>query len=68
MDVVMSIYIVEEYSVSYSNKSGSLRQYYGHKPNNDMPNSDWVISKAKITWISPNEAHAMDIERKKHCH
>ena len=36
----MSIYIVEEYSVSYSNKSGSLRQYYGHKPNNDMPNSD----------------------------
>ena len=41
-----------------------LWKRYRNKTNNDTPNSNSVKSIAKVTWSSPNEAHANGVQKK----
>ena len=47
------MYNLIEYSDNYSKTSGSLWQYYGDEPNDNLADSDSFKSKMKITARTP---------------
>ena len=44
----MAMYNLTEYSDNYSKTFGSLWQYYGHEPNDNLADSESFKSKIKI--------------------
>ena len=48
IDIVMPMYNLIEYSDDYSKTSGSLWQYYGDEPNNNLADCESFKSKIKF--------------------
>ena len=53
IDIVMAMYNLIEYSDNYSKTFGSLWQYYGDEPNDNLADSESFKSKIKITGKTP---------------
>ena len=62
IDIVMPMYNLIEYSDNYSKTSGSLYQYYKDEPNDNMPDSESIKSKAKITGKTPADRNTKNVE------
>ena len=62
IDIVMPMYNLIEYSDNYSKASGSLWQYYKHKPNDNLTDSESFKSKIKITGNTPADGNTKDVE------
>ena len=56
------MYNLNEYSDNYSKTSGSLLQYYKHKPNDNLGNSESFKSKIKLTGKTPADGNIKDAE------
>ena len=61
IDIVMSMYILIEYSDNYSKTSGSLWQCYKKDPNN-LTDSESFKYKVKITGKTPDDGNTKDVE------
>ena len=62
IDIVMPMYNLIEYSDNYSKKSARLWQYYKNEPNNNLPDSESLKTKLKITGNTSDDGNAKDIE------
>ena len=62
MDVVNSMYNLIENSSNYSKTSGSLWQYYGGDPNDNITQSESFKYKTKITGKTPATGNTKDIK------
>ena len=58
----MSMYNLIEYSDDNAKTSGSLWQYYGDEPNNNLTYSESFKSKIKMTGKSPAAGNEKDVE------
>ena len=58
----MPLYNLIEYSDNYAKTSGSLWQYYGDEPNDNLVYSESFQSKTKITGKAPNNGNEKDVE------
>ena len=54
LDIVIPMYNLIEYSNHYSKTSGSLWNYYRDEPNDNLPDSESLKFKIKITEKAPN--------------
>ena len=62
IDIVMPMYNLIEYSDNYAKTSESLWQYYRDEPNDNLPNSESLKSKIKITEKTPAAGNEKDVE------
>ena len=62
IDIVMPMYNLIEYSDNYSKTFGSLWQYHGDEPNNNLTDSKSFKSKVKLTGNTPNNGNTKDVE------
>ena len=62
IDIVMPMYNLIEYSDNYAKTSGSLRQYYGDEPNDNLADSESFKSKIKIAGKTANNDNEKDVE------
>ena len=63
MDAVNSMYNVIENSINYSKPSGSLWQYYGDDPNENITQSESFKYKIKITGKTPATGNTKDVKK-----
>ena len=63
MDAVNSMYNVKENSINYSKPSGSLWQYYGDDPNENITQSESFKYKIKITGKTPATGNTKDVKK-----
>ena len=63
MDVVNSMYNLIENSSNYLKTSGSLWQYYGGDPNDNITQSESFKYKIKITGKTPATGNTRDIKK-----
>ena len=63
MDAVNSMYNVIENSINYSKPSGSLWQYYGDDPNENITQSESFKYKIKITGKTPATGNTEDVKK-----
>ena len=59
---VMPVYNLIEYSDNYSKTSGHIWQYYIHKPNDTLTDSESFKFKAGITRCTPDDDNTKDVK------
>ena len=62
IDIVMPMYNLIEYSDNNVKTTGSLWQYFGDEPDDDLEDSESFKSKIKITGKPPNNGNVKDVE------
>ena len=62
IDIVMPLDSLLQYGDNYAKTSGSLWQYYGNKPDDNLADSESFKSKLKITRKTPNNGNEKDVE------
>ena len=58
----MPMYNLTDYSGNYSKASGSLRQYYGVEPNDNITEYESFKSKIKIAENTPDNGNTKNVE------
>ena len=62
IDIVMPMYNLIEYIDNYAKTSGSLWQYFGDEPDDDIEDSESFKSKIKITGKTPGDNNVKNVE------
>ena len=62
IDIVMPMYNLIEYSDNYAKTTGSLWQYFGDEPDDNLADSESFKSKIKITGKTPDDDNEKDVE------
>ena len=62
VDIVIPMFNLIEYRDNYAKTTGSLWQYFGDEPDDDIEDSESFKSKIKITGKTPNNNNVKDVE------